>query len=252
MFSQRKSAPLSQAKTAARAADASAKVLCYGEPWYDRKCAIAKYSVLCYQFPACSEGGCTARFATDCGLITHAFRQCRNVKNLAFRVEPAAIPTRLPCETAIERAPGSFRRSPDRPDRLGDRLAMQVLYGRHHVRVFRFASGWCGTSKLRKTSSARFFSMCGVRLASSKADPPSQPGCWRLPGSRLSALRRRKERRTGRRDRERDRGHVRRSGSCGAEEGYQCRAAQARLTDFREHREIVDLVYYHEVRGRGG
>jgi hypothetical protein len=36
--------------------------------------------------------------------------------------------------------------------------------------------------------------MCGVRLASSKADRPFPPGCWRLRGSRhLSALRRRKD-----------------------------------------------------------
>ena len=99
LFSQRKSVPPSHGETAARAADASAEVLCYGRT-LGKIAKFArlqrKYSVLCYQFPKLATMGGVHRTLCDRlwpGSHMHS-GQCRNVKNLALRVEPAAIPTR--------------------------------------------------------------------------------------------------------------------------------------------------------------
>jgi len=81
----------------------------------------------------------------------------------------------------------------------GDRLAMQVLYGRHHVRVFRFGLRLYGTNRSRKTLSARFFSTLWRQAG--KFEGRSAVSTWLLAITRfkaLSALRRREGRRTGR------------------------------------------------------
>jgi RNA polymerase sigma-70 factor (ECF subfamily) len=72
----------------------------------------------------------------------------------------------------------------------GDRLAMQVLYGRHHVRCS------FGLRLVRDERCGRpisEFSDVWRQAASSKADPPFPPGSWRLRFKALSALRRRKD-----------------------------------------------------------
>jgi len=89
--------------------------------------------------------------------------------------------------------------------------------------------------------------MCGVRLASSKADPPLPPGSWRLPGFKaLSALRRRRdaelddEATNAIEDTSDDPEVVVQKKDTG-EALRKCLTALS-----PEHREIVDLVYYHE------
>src|SRR5882672_11287146 len=98
-----------------------------------------------------------------------------------------------------------------------------------------FASGFglCGTNRLRRTSLARFFSMCGARLASLKADRPFPLGSWRLRDSRLclrSAAGRTLNWTTRPPMRSRILPMIR-----------KCLTALS-----PEQREIVDLVYYHE------
>ena len=122
----------------------------------------------------------------------------------------------------------------------GDRLAMQVLYGRHHVRVFRF-----GFRLVRDEQIAEdFFSMCGVRPASSKADPPFLLAITRFKA--LSALRRRKdvelddEAANAIEDTSDD-------PEVTAQKKDTSEALRKCLTALSpEHREVVDLVYYHE------
>ena len=89
--------------------------------------------------------------------------------------------------------------------------------------------------------------MCGVRLASSKADPPFQPGCWRLPGSRPS-LRCGAGRTLGLDD---EAANAIEDTSDDPEVAVQKKDTSAALRKCLtalspEHREIVDLVYYHE------
>ena len=89
--------------------------------------------------------------------------------------------------------------------------------------------------------------MCGVRLASSKADPPLPPGSWRLRGSRpCRHFRRRKdvglddETANAIEDTSDDPEVVAQKKDTG-EALRKCLTALS-----PEHREIVDLVYYHE------
>ena len=88
--------------------------------------------------------------------------------------------------------------------------------------------------------------MCGVRPASSKADPPFHLALGDLPVQGPVCPATQEGCQTRRRGRERDRGYVRRSGSGGAEDctGDALRKCLTLLSP--EHREIVDLVYYHE------
>src|ERR1700730_15647463 len=87
--------------------------------------------------------------------------------------------------------------------------------------------------------------MCGARLASSKADPPSPPGCWQLRASR-PCLRRRKdvelddEAANAIEDTSDD-------PEVAAQKKDTSQALRKCLTALSpDHREIVDLVYYHE------
>ena len=89
--------------------------------------------------------------------------------------------------------------------------------------------------------------MCGVRPASSKADPPLPPGSWRLRGSRpCRHSRRRKD--VGLDD---ETANAIEDTSDDPEVVVQKKdtgeALRKCLTALSpEHREIVDLVYYHE------
>jgi RNA polymerase sigma-70 factor (ECF subfamily) len=80
----------------------------------------------------------------------------------------------------------------------GDRLAMQVLYGRHQVRVFRFGLRLVRDEQVAEDLIREVFLMCGVRLANSKADPRFHLTLAITRFKALSALRRRKDVETGR------------------------------------------------------
>lgn len=61
-----------------------------------------------------------------------------------------------------------------------------------------------------------------------------------------TALRRRKDAELDDETANENRGSIQRSGGDGTEEGYRERAPQVLTQLSAEHREIVDLVYYHE------
>ncbi len=117
---------------------------------------------------------------------------------------------------------------------LGDRLAMQVLYGRHHVRVFRF-----GLRLVRDD----------VWRQAGKFEGRSAVSTWLLAIMRfkaLSALRRRKDV-----ELEDEAANAIEDTSDDPEVTVQKKDASTALRKCltalsAEHREIVDLVYYHE------
>jgi RNA polymerase sigma-70 factor, ECF subfamily len=129
----------------------------------------------------------------------------------------------------------------------GDRLAMKVLYGRHHVRVYRFALRLTRDESVAEDLISEVF--LDVWRQAGKFEGRSAVSTWLLAITRFKAfsvLRRRKDAEL---DEEaaaaiedtsddpevvlekQDTGNVLR----------QCIAA---LTP--EHREVIDLVYYHE------
>jgi RNA polymerase sigma-70 factor, ECF subfamily len=98
----------------------------------------------------------------------------------------------------------------------GDRLAMQVLYGRHHVRVFRFGLRLVRNEQVAEDLISEVF--LDVWRQAGKFEGRSAVSTWLLAITRfkaLSVLRRKKDF-----ELEDDRGYVRRSGSGDAEEGY--------------------------------
>jgi RNA polymerase sigma-70 factor (ECF subfamily) len=129
----------------------------------------------------------------------------------------------------------------------GDRIAMQVLYGRHHVRVFRFGLRLVRNEQLAEDLISEVF--LDVWRQAGKFEGRSSVSTWLLAITRfkaLSALRRRK-------DAELD------DETAGAIEdpsddpeiatqkkdtGEALRKCLSALSP--DHREIVDLVYYHE------
>jgi RNA polymerase sigma-70 factor (ECF subfamily) len=129
----------------------------------------------------------------------------------------------------------------------GDRLAMQVLYGRYHVRVFRFGLRLVRDEQIAEDLISEVF--LDVWRQAGKFEGRSAVSTWLLAITRfkaLSALRRRKDV-----ELEDDAANAIEDTSDDPEVTVQKKdASQALrkcLTAFSaEHREIVDLVYYHE------
>ncbi len=129
----------------------------------------------------------------------------------------------------------------------GDRLAMQVLYGRHHVRAYRFVLGLVrDPATAEDVISEVFFD---VWRQAGRFEGRSQVSTWLLGIARfkaLSALRRRPE---GEFDEDAaaavaddaDDPAVSLQKKDKAEVLRRCLAALS-----ADHRAIVDLVYYHE------
>ncbi len=128
----------------------------------------------------------------------------------------------------------------------GNRLAMQVLYARHHARVYRFVMRLAGDRTLATDILTDVF-LSAWRHAES-LERHMAVSTW------LIAIARRKAHAALRR-----RVHVARAGESGAaaDPGFAChdedrvspiRSGLMRLS--REHREIIDLVYYHRKSAR--
>jgi RNA polymerase sigma-70 factor, ECF subfamily len=129
----------------------------------------------------------------------------------------------------------------------GDKLAMQVLYGRHHVRVYRFALRMVRNEQTAEDLISDVF--LDVWRQAGTFERRSAVTTWLLSITRfkaLSALRRRKEAELDDEAaaaiedpsdnpetavQKKDSGEILR----------QCLTALS-----QDHREIVDLVYYHE------
>ena len=129
----------------------------------------------------------------------------------------------------------------------GDRLAMQVLYGRHRVRVFRFGLRLVRDEQVAEDLIGEVF--LDVWRQAGKFEGRSAVSTWLLAITRfkaLSALRRRKDV-----ELDDEAAHAIEDESDDPEVTAQkkdtSQALRKCLTALSpDHREIVDLVYYHE------
>jgi RNA polymerase sigma-70 factor (ECF subfamily) len=129
----------------------------------------------------------------------------------------------------------------------GDRLAMQVLFARHHVRVYRFVLRLVANPTNAEDLISEVF--LDVWRQAGKFEARSAVSTWLLAIARfkaLSALRRRSEDEL---DDEaaasiEDQADNPEVAAQKKDKGEILRQCLTKLT--QEHREIVDLVYYHE------
>ena len=129
----------------------------------------------------------------------------------------------------------------------GDRLAMQVLYGRHHVSVFRFGLRLVRDEQVAEDLISEVF--LDVWRQAGKFEGRSAVSTWLLAITRfkaLSALRRRNDvelddEAAGAIEDASDNPEVAVQKKDTGEVLRKCLMALS-----PEHREIVDLVYYHE------
>ncbi|HXX03608.1 MAG TPA: sigma-70 family RNA polymerase sigma factor [Xanthobacteraceae bacterium] len=129
----------------------------------------------------------------------------------------------------------------------GDRLAMQVLYARYHVRVYRFVLRLIGNQATAEDLISEVF--LEVWRQAAKFEGRSSVSTWMLGIGRfkaLSALRRRPEEELN----EETAGAVEDQSDdpettlAKKDKAAALRQALSRLS--AEHREIIDLTYYHE------
>ena len=112
---------------------------------------------------------------------------CGNVKNLASPIEPPAIPH----PTNLARRPLSATQAATDEVLIariaqGDRLAMQVLYGRHHVRVFRFGLRLVRDEQIAEDLISEVF--LDVWRQAGKFEGRSAVSTWLLAITRFKAL----------------------------------------------------------------
>jgi RNA polymerase sigma-70 factor (ECF subfamily) len=129
----------------------------------------------------------------------------------------------------------------------GDRLAMQVLYARHHVRVYRFVLRLVRNEATAEDLISEVF--LDIWRQAGKFEGRSAASTWMLSIARfkaLSNLRRRPEDELDDETAERIEDHADDPETTLAkkEKGSLLRQCLTKLS--ADHREIIDLVYYHE------
>jgi RNA polymerase sigma-70 factor (ECF subfamily) len=129
----------------------------------------------------------------------------------------------------------------------GDRLAMQVLFARHHVRVYRFVLRLVRNDATAEDLISEVF--LDVWRQAGKFEGRSAVSTWMLSIARfkaLSALRKRPELELDDETAERieDQADDPETALAKKDKGALLRQCLTALS--AEHREIVDLVYYHE------
>jgi RNA polymerase sigma-70 factor (ECF subfamily) len=129
----------------------------------------------------------------------------------------------------------------------GDRLAMQVLFARHHVRVYRFVLRLVRNDATAEDLISEVF--LDVWRQAGKFEGRSAVSTWMLSIARfkaLSALRRRPEEELDDKTAERieDQTDDPETTLAKKDKGSLLRQCLSKLST--EHREIIDLVYYHE------
>jgi RNA polymerase sigma-70 factor, ECF subfamily len=129
----------------------------------------------------------------------------------------------------------------------GDRLAMQVLYARHHVRVYRFVLRLVRNEATAEDLISEVF--LDVWRQAGKFEGRSAASTWMLSIARfkaLSVLRRRREEELDENtaDAVEDDADDPEVALAKKDKSAALRQCLAKLS--AEHREIVDLVYYHE------
>ncbi|MGD9767307.1 MAG: sigma-70 family RNA polymerase sigma factor [Pseudolabrys sp.] len=129
----------------------------------------------------------------------------------------------------------------------GDRLAMQVLYARHHVKVFRFVLRLVRNEATAEDLISEVF--LDVWRQAGKFEGRSAATTWILAIARfkaLSALRKRPEQELDEKAAEAipDQSDDPETATAKKDKSEALRRCLQGLS--AEHREIVDLVYYHE------
>ncbi len=129
----------------------------------------------------------------------------------------------------------------------GDRLAMQVLFGRHRLRVFRFVLRFVRDEFGAEDVLAEVF--LDVWRQAGKFEGRSSVSTWLLSIARFKALSRVRQRSESPLDEEYAAGIVDEADNpeidlAKRDKGAALRQCLEKLSV--EHREIIDLVYYHE------
>jgi RNA polymerase sigma-70 factor (ECF subfamily) len=129
----------------------------------------------------------------------------------------------------------------------GDRLAMQVLFARHHVRVYRFVLRLVRNEATAEDLISEVF--LDIWRQAGKFEGRAAVSTWMLSIARfkaLSALRRRPEQELDEETAERieDQSDDPEVTLAKKDKSAVLRQCLTRLS--AEHREIIDLVYYHE------
>lgn len=129
----------------------------------------------------------------------------------------------------------------------GDRLAMQVLFARHHVRVYRFVLRLVRNEATAEDLISEVF--LDVWRQAGKFEGRSAVSTWMLSIARfkaLSSLRRRHEEELDDETAERieDQADNPETALAKKDKGAMLRQCLGALSN--EHREVIDLVYYHE------
>ena len=129
----------------------------------------------------------------------------------------------------------------------GDRLAMQVLFARHQVRVYRFVLRLVRNEATAEDLISEVF--LDVWRQAGKFEGRSAVSTWMLSIARfkaLSALRRRPEQELDDKTAEQIEDHSDDPEVALAKKDKAAVLRQALSKLSAEHREVVDLVYYHE------
>ena len=129
----------------------------------------------------------------------------------------------------------------------GDRLAMQALYARHHVKVFRFVLRLVRNEASAQDLISEVF--LDVWRQAARFEGRSAVSTWMLAIARfkaLSSVRRRKEAQLDEEEAEaiEDEADTPEVALQKKDTGEVLRQCLAKLSP--DHREIIDLVYYHE------
>ena len=129
----------------------------------------------------------------------------------------------------------------------GDRLAMQVLFARHHVRVYRFVLRLVRNEATAEDLISEVF--LDIWRQAGKFEGRSAVSTWMLSIARfkaLSVLRKRPEEELDEETAERieDQTDDPETALAKKDKGAVLRQCLSALS--AEHREIIDLVYYHE------
>jgi RNA polymerase sigma-70 factor (ECF subfamily) len=129
----------------------------------------------------------------------------------------------------------------------GDRLAMQVLFARHHVRIYRFVLRLLRDEMAAEDVISEVF--LDVWRQASRFEGRSAVSTWLIAIARFKALSSLRKRREEGLDEETMEAIEEPSDNPALaieklDKGEKLRQCLAALT--REHREVIDLVYYHE------
>ena len=129
----------------------------------------------------------------------------------------------------------------------GDRLAMQVLYGRHHVRIFRFGLRLVRDEQVAEDLISEVF--LDVWRQAGKFEGRSAVSTWLLAITRFKALSALRKRKDAELDEEaaaaiEDTSDDPETTAQKKDTSLVLRKCLEALTP--DHREIIDLVYYHE------